>query len=162
MKRKVRQIELLSLSAQQTMDIARLMGKRLKRGDILALSGDLGSGKTCFTGGLAKGLGLSKEYRITSPTFTLINEYQGRCNLYHFDVYRLNGCKEFEELGYEEYFSANGVVAIEWAEKIESILPENIISIKFDYVDENIRKIIIKGLKDKLDEITQDLNTEVV
>src|SRR4030042_5305791 len=100
MKRKVRRIELLSSSAQQTIDIARMMGKRLKRGDILALSGDLGSGKTCFTGGLAKGLWLSEEYRITSPTFTLINEYQGRCNLYHFDVYRLNGCKEFEELGY--------------------------------------------------------------
>lgn len=162
MKRKVRQIELLSSSAQQTMDIACLMGRKLKGGDIIALSGDLGSGKTCFTGGLAKGLGLSEEYRITSPTFTLINEYQGRCNLYHFDVYRLNGCKEFEELGYEEYFSNNGVVAIEWAEKIESILPENIISIKFDYVDESTRKIIIKGSKDMLEEISQDLNTEVV
>jgi len=162
MKRKVRQIEILSSSAQQTMDIACLMGKRLKKGDILALSGDLGSGKTCFTSGLAKGLGVSEEHRITSPTFTLINEYQGRCNLYHFDVYRLNGCKEFEELGFEEYYLANGVVAIEWAEKIESILPENIISIKFDYVDENVRKIIIKGLKGRLEEIAQDLNTEVV
>ena len=74
MKRKVRQIEILSSSAQQTMDIACLMGKRLKKGDILALSGDLGSGKTCFTSGLAKGLGVSEEHRITSPTFTLINE----------------------------------------------------------------------------------------
>lgn len=162
MKSKSRQIELLSSSAQQTMDIAYLMGKRLKKGDILALSGDLGSGKTCFTGGLAKGLGVREEYRITSPTFTLINEYQGRCNLYHFDVYRLNGCGEFEELGYEEYFFANGVVVIEWAEKIERILPGYIISIKFAYVDENIRKIIIKCSKDKLEEIAQDLNTEVV
>jgi len=70
-------------------------------------------------------LGVSDQYRITSPTFTLINEYPARCKLYHFDVYRLNSYSEFEDLGYEEYFCANGVVVIEWAEKIIQILPDD-------------------------------------
>jgi tRNA threonylcarbamoyladenosine biosynthesis protein TsaE len=143
-------IEIISSSVQQTMDLARLIGVMLGDGDILALSGELGSGKTCFTGGLARGLGVSESYQITSPTFTLINEYPGRCKLYHFDIYRLRGYSELEDLGYEEYFSGKGVVVIEWAEKIAQILPEGTIFINFQYIDENRRKIVIKGVKSRL------------
>ena len=161
MNREKATIEIISRSAKQTMEIARFLGEKLREGDILALSGELGSGKTCFTGGIARGLGVSESYQITSPTFTLINEYPARCDLYHFDVYRLNGYSEFEDLGYEEYFSRGGVVVIEWAEKIAPILPVGTFFVSFEYVDENIRKIKIKGLKSKLKELAIDMETEV-
>ena len=150
MNREKATIEIISPSAKQTREIARLIGGKLREGDILALSGELGSGKTCFTGGIARGLGVSESYQITSPTFTLINEYPGRCKLYHFDIYRLTGYSELEDLGYEEYFAGKGVVVIEWAEKIAQILPEGTIFINFQYLDENKRKIVIKGVKSRL------------
>ena len=128
---------------------------------MFALSGELGSGKTCFTKGLALGLGVSAEYQITSPTFTLINEYPARCKLYHFDVYRLSSYSEFEDLGYEEYFAGDGVVVIEWAEKIAKLIPRDSIFINFEYVDENSRKMIIRGLKSRLNELVIDKKMEV-
>jgi tRNA threonylcarbamoyladenosine biosynthesis protein TsaE len=153
MKEKKIKIALLSGSADETFAIASNIGKKLKEGDILALSGELGSGKTCFTCGIARGLGVSNEYQITSPTFTLINEYSARCKLYHFDVYRLEGCSDLLDIGCEEYFSGNGVVVIEWAEKIAGIIPENAIHIKFEYIDESKRKITINGLRSKMEEL---------
>jgi tRNA threonylcarbamoyladenosine biosynthesis protein TsaE len=161
MKQKNTKIEIISESAEQTWEIARFIGGKLREGDVLALSGELGSGKTCFTGGLARCLGVSEKYQITSPTFTLINEYPGRCKLYHFDVYRLNSYTEFEDLGYEEYFCGKGIVVIEWAEKIVQVLPANTIFISFGYIDENTRKIIIKGLKSRLKELAIDTKMEV-
>lgn len=155
-------IEIISISAQQTWEIARSIGERLREGDVLALSGELGSGKTCFTGGLACGLGVNEKYQITSPTFTLINEYPARCKLYHFDVYRLNGYSEFEDLGYEEYLCGGGVVVIEWAEKIAQILSEETIFINFEYLDENKRRIIVKGQENRLKELIIDTKMEVV
>jgi tRNA threonylcarbamoyladenosine biosynthesis protein TsaE len=154
-------IEIISVSAEQTWEIARFIGGKLRKGDVLALSGELGSGKTCFTGGLARGLGVNEKYQITSPTFTLINEYPARFKLYHFDVYRLNGYSEFEDLGYEEYFCSDGIVVIEWAEKIVQILPADTFFISFEYLDENRRKIIIKGLKSRLNELAIDTKMEV-
>ena len=153
MKKETVKIEIISNSAAQTIEIARLIGEKLIDGDLLALSGELGSGKTCFTKGLAQGLGVSAEYQITSPTFTLINEYPARCKLYHFDVYRLNSYSELEDLGYEEYLAGDGVVVIEWAEKIDKLIPRDSIFINFEYVDENSRKIIIRGLKRRLIEL---------
>ena len=161
MNQKNTKIEIISVSAEQTWEIARFIGGKLREGDVLALSGELGSGKTCFTGGLARGLGVSEKYQITSPTFTLINEYPGRCKLYHFDVYRLNSYTEFEDLGYEEYFCGKGIVVIEWAEKIVQVLPANTIFISFGYIDENRRKIIIKGRKSRLKELAIDTKMEV-
>jgi tRNA threonylcarbamoyladenosine biosynthesis protein TsaE len=162
MKREKAKIEIISGSAQRTREVASLVGAKLRKGDILALSGELGSGKTCFTAGLARGLGVSETYQITSPTFTLINEYPARCNLYHFDVYRLSGYSEFEDLGYEEYFSGEGIVVIEWAEKIYQIIPDSAFFIKFDYIDENSRKINIQGPKRRLKELAIDMKMEVV
>ena len=154
MNQKTTKIEIISVSAEQTWEIARFIGGKLRKGDVLALSGELGSGKTCFTGGLARGLGVDEKYQITSPTFTLINEYPARFNkLYHFDVYRLNSYSEFEDLGYEEYFCSDGIAVIEWAEKIVQILPADTLFINFKYLDENRRKIIIKGCKSRLKEL---------
>lgn len=154
--------EIISVSAQQTKEIARSIGERLRKGDILALSGELGSGKTCFTGGLARGLGVNEKYQITSPTFTLINEYPARYTLYHFDIYRIKDYSEFEDLGYEEYFNGEGIVVIEWAEKVAKILPVKTIFINFEYVDENERRIIIEAPVKKMKELITDIKTEVV
>ncbi|HUN53877.1 MAG TPA: tRNA (adenosine(37)-N6)-threonylcarbamoyltransferase complex ATPase subunit type 1 TsaE [Smithella sp.] len=162
MTKKKTKIEIITDSAAKTSDTACLIGGRLKKGDILALSGELGSGKTCFTGGLARGLGVDEKYRITSPTFTLINEYPARCKLYHFDVYRLKDYSEFEDLGYEEYFGGSGVAVIEWAEKIARVLPPDALFINFEYLDENKRRIIIQGPEKRLREVTEDIKMEVV
>jgi tRNA threonylcarbamoyladenosine biosynthesis protein TsaE len=162
MNQKNTKIEIISVSADQTWEIAHFIGGKLRKGDVLALSGELGSGKTCFTGGLARGLGVDEKYQITSPTFTLINEYPARFNkLYHFDMYRLNSYSEFEDLGYEEYFCSDGIVVIEWAEKIVQILPADTFFINFKYIDENRRKIIIKGSKSRLKELATDTKMEV-
>ncbi|MGD0279194.1 MAG: tRNA (adenosine(37)-N6)-threonylcarbamoyltransferase complex ATPase subunit type 1 TsaE [Smithella sp.] len=162
MNKKKTKVEIISASAKQTCETARLIGEKLREGDVLALSGELGSGKTCFTGGLARGLGVDEKYRITSPTFTLINEYPARYNLYHFDVYRLKDYSEFEDLGYEEYFSGKGIVVIEWAEKIAQLLPPDALCINFEYLDENKRRIMIQGPEKRLREVTKDIIMEDV
>ena len=150
-------IQITTCSANETFVFARKIGEKLQEGDILALSGELGSGKTCFTGGLARGLGVSENYQITSPTFTLINEYPAKYKLYHFDVYRLNNYSEMEDLGYEEYFAGHGVVVIEWAEKIAQIIPQTAIFINFEYIDDSKRKITIKCPQLRLTELCMDI-----
>ena len=155
------EIELVSENPGQTFEIGLSIGKRAADGDVFALSGELGSGKTCFTGGLARGLGIGEDYAITSPTFTLINEYSGRCRLYHCDVYRLDASGDLEDLGFDEYLSGKGVMAIEWAEKIEDVLPPDAIAISFLYVDENRRKIRINGPRERVRDLLQDISREV-
>jgi tRNA threonylcarbamoyladenosine biosynthesis protein TsaE len=150
-------ISIITCIADETFVFARAVGEKLQEGDILALSGELGSGKTCFTGGLARGLGVSENYQITSPTFTLINEYPARHRLFHFDVYRLNSYSDLDDLGYDEFISGKGVVVIEWAEKIAAIIPKTAIFVNFEYIDENKRKITIKGPQQRLKEIFADL-----
>ncbi len=109
-----------------------LLGERLEAGAVIAMEGDLGAGKTTLTRAIAKGLEIEDE--ITSPTFTIIHEYEeGRLPLYHFDVYRLEDEYEFHELGYEEYFYGEGVSVVEWADKIREFLPENTIFVKIEY-----------------------------
>lgn len=135
-------MNILSKSVSQTKEIARKLARSLKRGDIVALIGELGSGKTCFTQGLMRGLGVKTD-KITSPSFVLINEYKGRLPVYHFDIYRLNNIQEVIDLGYEEYFYGNGVTIIEWADKIEELLPKKCIRVYLKIAGENERKISI-------------------
>lgn len=138
-----------SFSREDTFNIGRRLGEEAKAGDIYCLLGDLGTGKTVFSQGFAQGLGI--EEPVSSPTFTIIQEYQGgRLPFYHFDVYRIEEIEEMDELGYEDYFYAEGVCLIEWSNLIEEILPPEpvVITIEkeldkgFDY-----RKIIVE--KDK-------------
>jgi len=125
-------------SAEKTRTIGYKLGKILNKGDIVCISGELGAGKTIFTGGVAHGLGV-KGY-ITSPTFTIVIEYhEGRVPLYHFDVYRIGSPEEMYEIGFEEYLAGDGVVIIEWAELIESILPEQYISVKIERDEKNLQ-----------------------
>ncbi len=133
-------------SPQRTAEIAEEFANRLKAGDTICLNGDLGVGKTVFVQSLAKALGIN-DY-ISSPTFTIVNQYEGRLPLYHFDVYRIADSDEMYEIGYEEYVYGDGVSVIEWGQNIEDILPETRydITIEKDYdKGENYRLITIEN-----------------
>lgn len=117
-------------SPEETYELASSLGKRLKGGELIALEGELGAGKTHFVKGLAHGLE-AKEV-VTSPTFTLINIYEGRVPLAHFDVYRLPAPQAIEELGYEEFFYGPGVTAVEWSDLISSYLPPEYLLVKIE------------------------------
>ncbi len=148
---------LISKSAEETREIGKIIGEQLGAGDILALTGELGSGKTCITQGVARGIQVPDEYRITSPTFTLINEYPGRVMLYHMDMYRLTGPEDLADMGYEDYFYGDGLVVIEWAEKISDILPADNLYVSMRYLDESSREIRIAGDSGKAGKISAAL-----
>lgn len=112
---------------EETMLCGEIMGKLIPPGSIVGLTGDLGAGKTVFTKGLARGLGISEE--PNSPTFVIMNCYEGRVPLFHFDVYRLSGGAEFEDTGYEEFFYGDGISVVEWADKVGDVLPSNAVII---------------------------------
>lgn len=135
-----------SFSQKDTFEFGKKLGESCKPGDVFCLLGDLGVGKTVFTQGFAKGLGITEP--VNSPTFTIIQEYyEGRVPFYHFDVYRISDVDEMDELGYEDYFYGEGVCLIEWAGLIEEILPENrrVIEIKKDLSKGLDYRIIILG-----------------
>ncbi len=136
----------ISRSAYQTQKLGETLGKSLKAGDIVALYGDLGAGKTIFVKGIAKGLGIKK--RILSPTFVFIRSYPLTVNrepltFYHVDLYRGQSFEDFEALGLEELFSQNNIVVLEWAGKIAKMLPQKRIDINFKKEDEKTRRIEI-------------------
>ncbi|MBP9920988.1 tRNA (adenosine(37)-N6)-threonylcarbamoyltransferase complex ATPase subunit type 1 TsaE [Proteiniclasticum ruminis] len=130
-----------SSSVRETMELGRKLGESLEIGTTVCLTGDLGTGKTHFAKGLAEGLGVKEN--ITSPTFTIVNEYHsGRVPLYHFDVYRVHDPEEVLQVGFEEYIYGNGIALIEWADLIESILPDQFLQVKIEKTDvEDERKI---------------------
>jgi len=113
---------------EETLKIGEAIGKLLKPGDIIALRGELGAGKTVLVKGIARGLNVEEE--PNSPTFVIMNAYQGRIPLYHFDLYRISGIDELEGIGYEDYFFGDGVSVIEWSERAEGIFPEETIRIE--------------------------------
>ena len=142
MRRNLEPEILLSHSEQETKEIGEKIAKKLKEGDVIALNGDLGAGKTAFAKGIAKGLGI-KEF-ITSPTFTIVNEYIGKIPLYHFDVYRINHISEMDEIGTEEYLYGEGVCVIEWADLIKDLLPEHTVDIRIFRIDDVSRRIEVR------------------
>ncbi|MBR4910677.1 MAG: tRNA (adenosine(37)-N6)-threonylcarbamoyltransferase complex ATPase subunit type 1 TsaE [Clostridia bacterium] len=135
----------ISYSPEFTADIAAALAKKLSGGEIVALKGDLGMGKTCFVKGLAAGLGFKGE--VTSPTFAIVNEYLGgRLDLFHFDMYRIAGWDDLYSTGFFEYLSSGGVVAVEWSENIEGALEgEKVINVELSRISDNERKIEISG-----------------
>lgn len=135
-------MEYISKGLEDTEKIAYKFADTLKGNEVILLIGDLGAGKTTFTKSLAKALGV-KEH-ITSPTFTLVNEYHsGKFTLYHFDMYRLEDENEAIEIGLDEYFNDNAISIIEWPERIKDLLPLNCVKIKIEKIDDNSRKFII-------------------
>lgn len=126
-------------SVRQMQEIAGYLGKKLYPGIVICLIGELGSGKTTFVQGLARGLGIKRN--VLSPSFQLLRVYSGRLDLYHFDLYRLKSAQEWEDLGYNEYFSRQGVSIIEWADKVSSTWPEKRLEIYFQYGQANTRRV---------------------
>ncbi|GCD08593.1 tRNA (adenosine(37)-N6)-threonylcarbamoyltransferase complex ATPase subunit type 1 TsaE [Clostridium tagluense] len=135
-------MEFVVTTVEETYKIGELIGELVNSGDIICLIGDLGTGKTHLTKGIAKGLGI--EDHVTSPTFTIVNEYTGRLTLYHFDVYRVNDPDEIEAIGFDEYIFSDAVSIIEWANYIEELIPRNNLTITIEKLPEfgdNCRKI---------------------
>ncbi len=131
-------------SYEETVEFGKKLGKILAPNDVICLTGDLGTGKTALTHGIAKSLGINSY--ITSPTFTIVNEHQGKYPLFHFDVYRIADPDEMFDIGFEEYLSAEGVAVIEWGELIRDILPHEIINI-------NVKKALDESLDTRLIEV---------
>ncbi|MDM5318259.1 tRNA (adenosine(37)-N6)-threonylcarbamoyltransferase complex ATPase subunit type 1 TsaE [Fictibacillus sp. b24] len=140
-------------SAEETMSFAEKLGSILQKGDVLTLAGDLGAGKTTFTKGLAKGLGITRT--VNSPTFTIIKEYKGRLPLYHMDVYRLEDSDE--DLGFEEYFSGDGVCVVEWAVFIEEYLPEERLELVISNKGDEEREIQVTPIGNRYEERVKEI-----
>ena len=135
-------------SEEETIQQGILFSQRLKRGDVVALHGDLGSGKTRFAKGICKGLGV-KEH-VASPTFTIVNEYKGTdISIYHFDFYRVTSLPEILDIGFEEYLNGDGICIIEWAEKTHSLLPPERFDVELKLgSDEDTRSIVIEEVRE--------------
>lgn len=130
-------------SPEETEALGCQLAKSLKAGDIIAFSGDLGAGKTAFTRGLAKGLGICEA--VTSPTYTIVNEYEhGRLPLFHFDMYRLSSSDELFEIGWEDYLARGGVCAVEWSERVSDVMTDAV-TVQITRLGDTQREIVIEG-----------------
>jgi tRNA threonylcarbamoyladenosine biosynthesis protein TsaE len=146
----------------ETQKLGKTIGQRIKIPLVIGLSGDLGSGKTAFVQGLAEGLEVPSEYYITSPTFTLVNEYPGRFPLIHIDLYRLDDIHDFEDIGIDELMYDQAVIAIEWAEKMSHQLPDHHLAMTFEITDDNDRKISLNAFGHRIVNLTKPLNKNIV
>ena len=126
---------------EETSIFAHLLARLALPGDIICLNGDLGAGKTAMTQEIAKGLGVPDSCYVTSPTFSILQEYPGKMPLYHMDFYRLSDETEVEDLGFEEFFYLSGLTVIEWSERAGSLIPDSRLLLKMTIEDETIRKI---------------------
>ena len=138
-------METITNNREETIAFAEDLAKKIDCPKVIVLSGDLGAGKTTFSKGFAKGLGI--EETITSPTFTLLNEYTGEKNLYHFDMYRLSSKEEAYELGFENYFEKNdGIILVEWAENVKGLFTPPYLKVLIEKIDENKRKFTLEEI----------------
>lgn len=153
MKNFKKYIELDNL--EKTEEFGENLGSLLRPSDVVCLNGDLGAGKTTLTKSIGKGMGI--EDYITSPTFTIINEYYSKLNLYHFDTYRLENIDDIEYLGFDEYFYGDGVCIIEWADKIRNFLPEEYLELNISKLDENKRRIEIIAVGDRWLDLLEEI-----
>lgn len=150
----------ITSSPEQTWRIGETLGRLLKAGDTVCLYGDLGSGKTNLSYGIALGLEVRDQY-ITSPTFTFVNEYEGRLPLYHLDLYRIKDPEELENIGFDEYVESDGVALIEWAERAEGDLPVQRLSIYLSTVDETGREIGFLAEGERYESLLEELKKEL-
>ncbi|MBT2658481.1 tRNA (adenosine(37)-N6)-threonylcarbamoyltransferase complex ATPase subunit type 1 TsaE [Bacillus sp. ISL-18] len=149
----MKEFELTTSSDSDTSQFAERLATYLQPGDVIALEGDLGAGKTTFTKGLAKGLEVKKT--VNSPTFTIIKEYRGRLPLYHMDVYRV--ADAYEDLGFDEYFEGEGVTVVEWAHLIEEQLPEERLTIFLYHQGQDQRKIVLQPKGQRYEQLCKEI-----
>lgn len=150
-----RVLDLISHSATQTQRLGARVGELARPGDLFCLEGDLGSGKTCFTQGIGRGLAIAEV--INSPTFILANEHRGgRLTLYHLDVYRMNSAREAQGIGLDDYLASDGVCVIEWAEKIRAVLPSEHLWITFRHLGESKRGILLEANGARYEELLRE------
>ncbi len=148
----------MTYSPRETGELAEKVGKRIREGTVLCLEGGLGAGKTLFVQSLARTLGVEGD--VTSPTFNLMNIYEGICPIVHFDLYRLNQEEDLEEIGFYEYIEVSeGIVVIEWPDKFPDSMPEEYVSIRFERVEEseNARKITFSCAGEENEEFLKEL-----
>jgi tRNA threonylcarbamoyladenosine biosynthesis protein TsaE len=147
-------LDFISHSEAQTRRLGARLGELLEGGEVVALRGELGTGKTRWVQGMGQGLQVRQP--ITSPTFTLINEYNGRLMLYHIDLYRIDGTAEAMDFGLENYLYGDGVCVIEWAERVTEILPATCLSITLHHLDETKRRITMRAAGDHYQKLLQE------
>jgi len=135
-------LEYTTASTEETEALGQALAKTLASGTLLALHGDLGAGKTAFVRGLAAGLGYHG--RVTSPTFTIVNEYEGKMPLFHFDLYRLGSEDELYDIGFDEYLSRNGICAVEWSERAPELMNAAQVQVTISRLDETSRRIVVE------------------
>ncbi len=138
-------LSVTSASVDQTRSLGRRVGELLQPGICIGLVGPLGAGKTQFVKGLAAGVGVPDDVTVNSPTFVIVNEYPGRLHVYHVDAYRLGGVDELAALGFEEMTRSGGVVAVEWADRVAALLPEDHLAVHFDHTGESSRHITLRA-----------------
>ena len=159
MNAKMTKLKLISRSPEQTQRLGIRLGELAESGDVFLLTGNLGSGKTCLTQGIAWGLGV-KEYAF-SPSFVIIREYHGRLTLYHIDFYRLDRIEELSDLGLDEYLYGKGVCVVEWADKGIAVLPDEHLLINLSYLSETERSITFEPKGHRYIELLKCLKPEV-
>ena len=151
------EVQLISTSPEETRVIGRIVGEHAAAGDVVLLTGELGTGKTCLTQGILHGLGSDDLAR--SPTFVLISEHHGRMPLYHMDLYRVGSVEQTEELGIEEYLEGDGLTVVEWADNVPGIFPDDSLRIHIELVSEDERRLSFTAATDRfagmLEAITQ-------
>jgi tRNA threonylcarbamoyladenosine biosynthesis protein TsaE len=138
--------------AEETREVGRILGRDLVPGDLLAFTGDLGSGKTSLIQGISRGVQVPDASCVRSPTFVVLNIYEGRYPLYHLDLYRIDAAEELEEIGYREFFFGEGITVIEWAERVRELLPEDRLMIGMKFLDESRREIVLEPRGSRFDQ----------
>jgi tRNA threonylcarbamoyladenosine biosynthesis protein TsaE len=144
-------------SREETIAFGRRLGGRLQAGDVVALRGPLGSGKTTLTKGIAEGLGVQEPRWVTSPTFVLVHQYEGRVPVYHIDAYRLKGAADAEALGADELFFGEGVAIIEWAERIMAAVPDERLDIELAILGEDERELTLEPAGPRYEQLVAEL-----
>lgn len=147
----MKRLALTSSSPRETEELGQQLGSILTRGAFIALHGELGSGKTCFTRGVVATAAPGSAHLVASPTFAIMNEYPGAIPVYHFDFYRLSSSHEIAELGFEEYLQDDGICIAEWSERLGELLPQDHLSVTFEHTSEDQRQITFEATGSETD-----------
>jgi len=160
LKKTKMNLTLITKNPNETKQIGRAIGNLLKPGDILLLFGELGTGKTCLTQGIADGIGIDDGQYVNSPSYILINVYKARIPIYHIDLYRILDADELFDLGLDEYLFGKGICIIEWADRLTE-LPNNYLKIILEWLDHDIRKFMITGVGTRYENIVEELSNNI-